>query len=217
MTWGGRLRGPTRRAAAAALEWGRAWAAEVGSIGPGDRRGRRFGSFGRGSCLVFPQGVIYNEAYIHVGEGTIVGPGTCLSAGIAPGQVMATNPVVRIGDRCVIGRGSHLVGHFSIELGDDIQTGPYVYITDQNHSYEDPVVPIGVQWPVEAPVRIGSGSWLGASSVVLPGADIGEHVVVAAGAVVRGRVPGHCVVAGVPARIVRRWVSGEGWMPAAPA
>jgi acetyltransferase-like isoleucine patch superfamily enzyme len=48
--------------------------------------------------------------------------------------------------------------------------------------------------------------------VVLPGADIGEHVVVAAGAVVRGTVPDRCVVAGVPARIVRRWVDGQGWV-----
>jgi acetyltransferase-like isoleucine patch superfamily enzyme len=103
---------------------------------------------------------------------------------------MPTDPVVRIGSRCIIGRGSHIVGHWSIEIGDDIQTGPYVYITDQNHSYEDPVEPIGRQWPTEAAVRIGSGSWLGANVIILPGAQIGEHVVVAAGAVVRGVIPG---------------------------
>ena len=72
--------------------------------------------------------------------------------------------------------------------------------------------PIGRQWPTEAPVRIGSGSWLGANAVILPGAQIGEHVVVAAGAVVRGGVPDRCVVAGVPARIVKRWVEGAGWV-----
>ena len=135
-----------------------------------------------------------------------------MSAGMAPGQVMPTDPVVSIGSRCLIGRGSHIVGHWEIVIGDDIQTGPYVYITDQNHSYDDPVEPIGRQWPTEAPVRIGSGSWLGANAVILPGAQIGEHVVVAAGAVVRGEVPDRCVVAGVPARIVRRWVEGTGWV-----
>jgi len=65
---------------------------------------------------------------------------------------------------------------------------------------------------VEAAVRIGSGSWLGANVVVLPGTTIGEHVVVAAGAVVRGDIPDHCVVAGVPARIVRRWLPDRGWV-----
>jgi acetyltransferase-like isoleucine patch superfamily enzyme len=37
-------------------------------------------------------------------------------------------------------------------------------------------------------------------------------VVVAAGAVVRGTFPDRCVVAGVPAKIVRRWVDGRGWV-----
>jgi serine acetyltransferase len=191
-----------------------AWdlAGQLGAVGPDDPQGQRFGRMGKGACLLFPQGAIYNEHLIHIGAQTMVGPNTCITAGMAPGQEMPTNPVVSIGQRCIIGRGSHIVGHWSIEIGDDIQTGPYVYITDQNHTYEDPVEPIGRQWPTEAAVRIGSGSWLGANVVILPGAQIGEHVVVAAGAVVRGVVPDRCVVAGVPARIVRRWVEGQGWL-----
>jgi acetyltransferase-like isoleucine patch superfamily enzyme len=167
---------------------------------------------GHGACLLFPQGALYNEHLIHIGAETIVGPYASISAGMAPGQDMPTDPVVSIGSRCLIGRGSHIVGHWEIVIGDDIQTGPYVYITDQNHTYEDPLVPIGRQWPTEAPVRIGSGCWLGANAVILPGAQIGQHVVVAAGAVVRGEVPDRCVVAGVPARIVKRWVEGAGWV-----
>ena len=184
----------------------------VGAVGPGDPAGRAFGKMGEGAFLAFPQGSIYNERYIWIGPGTMIGPHTCLTAGMAPGQEMLSDPVVRIGGHCVIGRGSHIVGHWSIEIGDEVQTGPYVYITDQNHSYEDLETPIGRQWPVEAPVRIGAGSWLGAHAVVLPGATIGEHVVVAAGAVVRGTVPDRCVVAGVPARVVRRWTPDEGWI-----
>jgi acetyltransferase-like isoleucine patch superfamily enzyme len=90
-------------------------------------------------------------------------------------------------------------------------TGPYVYITDQNHGYDDPDMPIGRQMPLNAAVRIGSGSWLGAGAVVLPGACIGRNVVVAAGSVVRGAIPDRCVVAGVPARVVRQYQPGEGW------
>ncbi len=192
----------------------RTWetAGKWGAIGPNDARGQRFGALGQGACLLFPQGAIYNEHHIQIGSETLVGPNTCITAGMAPGQQMPTDPVVRIGSRCIIGRGSHIVGHWSIEIGDDIQTGPYVYITDQNHTYTDPVEPIGRQWPVEAAVRIGSGSWLGANVVVLPGANIGEHVTVAAGAVVRGTFPDRCVIAGVPARIISRWVDGQGWV-----
>jgi serine acetyltransferase len=63
------------------------------------------------------------------------------------------------------------------------------------------------------PVEIGSGSWLGAGVVILPGARLGRNVVVAAGAVVRGEVPDHAVVAGAPARIIRRWAPEDGWQP----
>ena len=99
----------------------------------------------------------------------------------------------------MIGRGSHIVAHYSIEIGDDIFTGPYVYITDQNHQYEDIATPIGrSEWPVNSAVRIGAGSWLGTGAVILPGASIrAERAVVASGSVVRGTVPDNCVVAGV--------------------
>jgi acetyltransferase-like isoleucine patch superfamily enzyme len=121
--------------------------------------------------------------------------------------------VVVIGDRCSIGRGTSIVGLGRIEIGDDVSIAPNVYITDHNHSYEDISVPIAGQWPRQDPVRIGAGSWLGTGVVVLPGSDIGCHVAVAAGSVVRGTVPDRCVVAGAPARIVRQYSPGQGWEP----
>ncbi len=212
MSWARSLPGVLRRPLSALVHAAWDGAGDLGAVGPGDPRGQRFGRLGPGACLIFPQGAIYNEHLIRIGAQTVVGPGVSISAGMAPGQEMPTDPVVTVGDRCLIGRGSHIVGHWEIVLGDDIQTGPYVYITDQNHSYEDPLTPIGRQWPTEAPVHIGSGSWLGAHAIILPGSHIGAHVVVAAGAVVRGEVPDRCVVVGVPARIVRRWVEGAGWV-----
>jgi len=91
-----------------------------------------------------------------------------------------------------------------------------VYITDQNHSYDDPDLPIGRQWPVNSAVSIGAGSWLGTGAIILPGTTIGRNVVVAAGAVVRGKVPDRCMVAGVPARVIREHVEGIGWQPPPP-
>ena len=93
-------------------------------------------------------------------------------------------------------------------------TGPYIYITDQNHGYADPDTPIGKQWPINEPVTIGAGSWIGTGAVILPGARIGRNVVVAAGSVVRGDIPDHCVVAGVPGRVVRRLDEDGQWRSA---
>jgi carbonic anhydrase/acetyltransferase-like protein (isoleucine patch superfamily) len=175
--------------------------------------GRRFAVFGPGSMAAFPPGSVFGERWIAIGADTLIGAFVSLSAGMVPGQDLGPDPVLRIGDRCVIGRGSHIVAHQSLAIGDDVFTGPYVYITDQNHGYADPDAPIGRQLPSNAAVSIGQGSWLGAGAVVLPGSCIGRNVVVAAGSVVRGTVPDRCVVAGVPARVVRCYVPGDGWSP----
>jgi acetyltransferase-like isoleucine patch superfamily enzyme len=172
---------------------------------------RRFAAFGAESTIAFPPGTIFGERWIAIGAQTIIGASVTLSAGLVPGHELGPEPVLRIGDRCVIGRGSHIVAHHRLQIGDDVFAGPYVYITDQNHGYADPEVPIGRQMPRNAAVRIGSGSWLGAGVVVLPGTDIGRNVVIAAGSVVRGAVPDHCVAAGVPARVVREYIPGTGW------
>jgi len=201
-----------RRCASAAIDTTWTWVSQLGAIGPDDRRGKRFGAFGEGSLIAFPPGAIYNERWIRIGSHTMIGPHVSLTAGMAPGQEMVSDPVVSIGDRTLIGQGSYIVGHFCIEIGDDIQTGPYVYITDQNHAYADPDVPIGRQWPVESSVSVGSGSWLGTGVIVLPGARIGRNVAVGAGSVVVGELPDHCVAVGVPAKVIKQYVAGDGWV-----
>ena len=200
-----------RRTATSAIHGAWEWICLYGAIGPDHPRAARFGSFGAGSFVAFPPGSVYNERWIRIGSGAMIGPWVTLSAGMAPGQQMITDPVVAIGDRVVIGRGSHVVGHLCIEIGDDVQTGPYVYVTDQNHGYSDPDQPIGTQVPHDAPVVIGPGSWLGAGVIVLPGARIGRNVAVGAGSVVTGTLPDHCVAVGVPARVIKRYEPGSGW------
>lgn len=184
----------------------RGWdlAVELGAIGPDTRRGKRFGRMGAHSVICFPPNALFNEQYIHIGERTLFGPQITLSAGMVPGQQMITDPVISVGDRCLFGKGSGIVGHLEIRIGDDVWTGHHVYITDQNHGYEDLGVPISMQVMPEKPVSIGDGSWLGHGSVVLPGARIGAHVVVAANSVVTGVIPDNCVAAGVPARVMKQ-------------
>lgn len=183
------------------------WAA----IGPRTRRGRRFHSFGDKSVICWPPTTIMNESHISIGSGTMVGPHVALSVGMVEGQDILHTPVVRIGDRCLIGRGSGIVAHFCIEIGDDVWTGHHVYITDQNHGYEDVSQPISRQSQPERAVRIGNRSWIGHGSVVLPGVTIGHHVVIGANSVVTRDIPDYSVAVGAPARVVRTFVEGRGW------
>jgi maltose O-acetyltransferase len=54
------------------------------------------------------------------------------------------------------------------------------------------------------PVTIGNDVWIGGNCTILPGVTIGNNVVVAAGAVVTKDVPDNCLVAGVPAKVIRK-------------
>ncbi len=173
----------------------------------------RFGAIGAGTRLAFPQGTVFGEEWIHLGSCCIIAEQVTLTAGMMPGLDLGLEPVLVLGDGVVLGRGSHVIADSRISIGSDTFCGPGVYITSTNHSYDDPDEPVGRQWPRSAPVEIGPGCWLGTGAVILPGARLGRNVVVAAGSVVRGEVPDHAVVAGAPARIVRRYDPDQGWQP----
>ena len=111
---------------------------------------------------------------------------------------------IRIGDRVFINVGTTVLSVVEIVIGDDVAMANEVYVMDSNsHGVEG-------QAHVEAPVRIGAGTWLGARSMVLPGVTIGKRVLVAAGAVVTRDVPDDVLVAGNPARVVRPLVYPPG-------
>lgn len=111
---------------------------------------------------------------------------------------------IRIGDRVFINVGTTVLSVVEIVIGDDVAMANEVYVMDSNsHGVEG-------QAHVEAPVRIGAGTWLGARSMVMPGVTIGKRVLVAAGAVVTRDVPDDVLVAGNPARVVRPLVYPPG-------
>ena len=93
------------------------------SIGPYDPPARRYKRFGKGSIINWPTGNMYGERWISIGDDTMIAGQVTLSAGMMPGQQMMTDPVVIIGDRCLIGRGSAIVGHYRIDIGDDGHIG----------------------------------------------------------------------------------------------
>ena len=185
------------------------WVQSRGAIFPGTRAAERFGSFGPGSLLGFPVATLYGEPSIHIGSGTLIASWVTLAAGYGPGQADVPERALVIGDRCLVNVRCGLVAHESIEIGDDVWFGQGVYITDANHGFDDLDVPIGRQLGEHRPVTVGRGSWLGNGAVILPGARIGRQCVVAAGSVVRGEVPDFSVVAGVPARVIRRLDDGS--------
>ncbi|QEQ57793.1 acyltransferase [Chlorobium phaeovibrioides] len=93
-------------------------------------------------------------------------------------------------------------GDAEIKIGKYCDIAPRVLIVSGSHK----ISPDGLHVAGEGyslPISIGNGCWIGAGAVILGGTVLGEHTVVAAGAVVKGSFPDRCVVAGVPAKIIR--------------
>lgn len=95
--------------------------------------------------------------------------------------------------------GCYIQAVNGIDVGKNVWIGPGVKIISSNHDIYDYMAHQKTK-----PVKIGANCWLGASCVILPEVELGEHVIVAAGAVVnRSFYEGNCIVAGVPAKIVK--------------
>ena len=121
---------------------------------------------------------------------------------------------VKIGDRCFLG-ASHLVCHTGITIGDDVIMSWGVTVVDHDShalAWKDRSRDIsdwmqGVKhWDkvVVSAVTINDKVWIGFGVSILKGVTVGEGAVIGANAVVTKSVPPYCVVAGNPARIVKR-------------
>ncbi|MEX1221500.1 MAG: acyltransferase [Idiomarina sp.] len=95
--------------------------------------------------------------------------------------------------------GCHIDGRNGISFGKNVWIGPRVSIISMNHDSND-----YNRYLKCDPIIIRDNCWLGANSVVLPGVELGEHTIVAAGSVVTRSFPqGNQVLAGVPARVLK--------------
>jgi acetyltransferase-like isoleucine patch superfamily enzyme len=113
---------------------------------------------------------------------------------------------LELGERVFINTGATVIANHSIILGDDCRLGDLVAIFDSDHHPLEPSRPTRF-----APVRLGTNVWVGRSATILPGVTIGDHAVIAAGAVVTHDVPAKTLMAGVPARPVRTLDIPDGW------
>ncbi len=101
---------------------------------------------------------------------------------------------LQIGKFCQIAHGVRFIGSSANHAKDGLTTFPFAVF--------DPDTMIGYQ-PDTRDTVVGHDVWLGYGALVLPGARIGNGVIVGAGAVVRGSVPDYTVVAGNPGRVMR--------------
>ncbi len=106
----------------------------------------------------------------------------------------------KIGKNVFINSCCRFQDNGGIEIGDKTMIGPNVTIVTVNHEI-NPETRIN---SIPKPVKIGKNVWIGAGCTILPGVIIGENSIIGAGSVVTKNVPANIVVAGNPAKLIKK-------------
>jgi virginiamycin A acetyltransferase len=138
------------------------------------------------------------------GTRIVVGARTHIDAFAVIRAVGGTGDVIidedsRIGPHCVLYSGN------GISIGKHVLMAPHVSLVPANHAFERRDIPIAQQrfMASRGGVVIDDDVWIGAQSVLLDGTHIERGAIVAAGSVVRGRVPAYEIWGGVPAQRIK--------------
>jgi acetyltransferase-like isoleucine patch superfamily enzyme len=149
------------------------------------------------------------EVTIDVGANCIIGRNVVLSCK----QVAETSGRIVLKDQVNISVNCTLISESELVVGEKALIAGHCYLNaGGNHGLDRLDLPILDQPMVHrGGISVAPGAWLGASSVLLDGAEVGENAVVAAGAVVTGKVDAFTIAGGVPAKLLRdrRQAPGE--------
>jgi acetyltransferase-like isoleucine patch superfamily enzyme len=137
------------------------------------------------------------EGRLEVGPHALLEPGVWITA---PGQAR-----VRIGEGTFLNLGVMVASTALVEIGAHCMLANGCFVTDGNHRFDDPDMPITWQgFTSKGPTRIGDNTWLGANVVVTSGVTIGERCVIGANSVVTTDIPAGSIAAGAPARVLKQ-------------
>lgn len=162
---------------------------------------RQLRACGRGSIVQRP--LFWTPEFIKLGQKVHIWPGARIEAVDSYGN-KRYEPCIRIGDRASFQQNCHVTFASTLEIGEGTAIMYGVLVTDIDHAYNEIGIPALQQAINVRRTRIGDYCFIGAGAKIQAGTELGNHCIVGANAVVRGTFPDHCVIAGLPARIIKR-------------
>jgi virginiamycin A acetyltransferase len=129
---------------------------------------------------------------------------------VAIPEFCAFSGLVRVGDHSTLGIHNLMFGE--ITIGKYCQIGAYVALHGTNHPVSYPSTYINsrlfngelAKHKTEAPIKVGNDVWIGHGSIILSGVTISDGAIVGAGSVVTKNIDPYSIVAGNPARFIRK-------------
>ena len=142
---------------------------------------------------------------IHLGQNVVIGAMTFISVERDLHGDDQTRPFLRVGDDTYIGEMNNLRAAGGIQIGKKCLISQGVSIISSNHSIKPDLFIVDQPARTDrAGVVIGDDVWIGTNATILPGVTIGCGAIVAAGSVVTSSVAEFDIVAGVPARFLKK-------------
>lgn len=165
--------------------------------------GRKFKNFGRGSMLIKPDRIIGMEC-ISIRGGVSILHHMWMEAVKSYGG-KKFSPRIEIGERTSIGQNFHATAAGELIIGKNVTISGNVFAAACAHEYLAKDVHILRQNLLAEKTVIGDGSFIGFGACIMPGARLGKQNIAGSNCVVlKGEYPDYCVLAGVPARIVKK-------------
>lgn len=121
-------------------------------------------------------------------------------------DILGDKKLVKIGERVSFGGNVSIMANAPVEIGSDSLIASGVKILTSTHdSTQNPM------WKarIDRPVHIGSSVWIGTNAIIMPGIRIGNNSIIGAGSIVNKHVPEGVIVAGNPARFIRKREAGD--------
>jgi len=142
--------------------------------------------------------------------GIVIGNNTTLKSGVIVDSGLLSNigESLFIGNNVGISQGCFLQVSADLNISDNVIIGPYVKIYTENHNHANLKEFINTQGVSRKSVYIDKGVWIGSGSIILPGITLGKGCIVGAGSVVTKDVNPYTIVAGVPAKCIKKRLSG---------
>lgn len=159
-------------------------------------------SIGR-KCLIHKPLLFKNAKFISIGSNVFIRDHVRLECIVQKNSTIIPHLIVESGVS-IEQRGHITVGNELI-IGKDTIISFDVMITDIDHEYRNLDIPIGKQDLLIKKTQIGDNCFIGSGAKIQAGTILGRHCIIGANAVVRGVFPSFCVIAGVPAKIIKRY------------
>lgn len=156
-----------------------------------------------GRKVIVQKPLFWTPEFIELGHNVHIWPGGRFEAVDVYGNERFT-PCIRIGARTTFQQNCHLIAADLLDIGNDCTFSFDVMVTDNDHRFDFEGINVLAQPLAVNRTRIGHNCFIGAGAKIQAGTELGDHCIVGSNAVVRGHFPDHCVIAGVPARIIKR-------------